>query len=45
MTLTPRPGPCILVSGHDMADLEALLKQTQGKGINGERPGLLGPRG
>ncbi|GBF96263.1 hydroxylamine reductase [Raphidocelis subcapitata] len=32
--LTVRPGPCILVSGHDMADMEALLKATEGKGIN-----------
>jgi hydroxylamine reductase len=28
------PGKCILVSGHDLLDLEALLKQTEGKGIN-----------
>lgn len=28
------PGKAILVSGHDMADLEALLQQTEGKGIN-----------
>lgn len=27
-------GKAILVSGHDLADLEALLKQTEGKGIN-----------
>jgi len=27
-------GKCILVSGHDMADLHELLKQTEGKGIN-----------
>jgi hydroxylamine reductase len=27
-------GHCILVSGHDLLDLEALLKQTEGKGIN-----------
>jgi hydroxylamine reductase len=27
-------GKCILVSGHDMADLYELLKQTEGKGIN-----------
>lgn len=31
---TPVPGKCILVSGHDLTDLEALLKQTEGKGIN-----------
>lgn len=28
------PGKCILVSGHDLKDLEELLKQTEGKGIN-----------
>ncbi|MFZ5775694.1 MAG: hydroxylamine reductase [Thermodesulfobacteriota bacterium] len=28
------PGKCILVSGHDLRDLELLLKQTEGKGIN-----------
>ena len=27
-------GKAILVSGHDMGDLEALLEQTKGKGIN-----------
>jgi hydroxylamine reductase len=27
-------GKCILISGHDLADLEALLKQTEGTGIN-----------
>ncbi|MBN1486233.1 MAG: hydroxylamine reductase [Anaerolineae bacterium] len=29
-----RPGPGILVSGHDLRDLEELLEQTQGTGIN-----------
>jgi hydroxylamine reductase len=29
-----KKGKAILVSGHDMKDLEALLKQTAGKGIN-----------
>lgn len=29
-----RPGPGILVTGHDMVDLEDLLQQTEGKGIN-----------
>jgi hydroxylamine reductase len=29
-----KKGKAILVSGHDMKDLEALLKQTEGKGIN-----------
>ena len=28
------PGKAILVSGHDLKDLEALLKQTEGTGIN-----------
>ena len=27
-------GKAILVSGHDLKDLEALLKQTEGKGVN-----------
>ena len=38
---TPTPVPlghrknkCILISGHDLADLEQLLKQTEGKGID-----------
>lgn len=30
----PVRGKCILVSGHDLHDLEALLQQTEGKGIN-----------
>jgi hydroxylamine reductase len=30
----PIPGKAILVSGHDLKDLEELLKQTAGKGIN-----------
>ncbi len=32
--VTPVAGKCILVSGHDLKDLELLLKQTEGKGIN-----------
>ncbi|MCX7048606.1 MAG: hydroxylamine reductase [Candidatus Sumerlaeota bacterium] len=32
--ITPVAGKCILVSGHDLKDLEMLLKQTEGKGIN-----------
>jgi hydroxylamine reductase len=28
------PGKAILISGHDMVDLKALLEQTEGKGIN-----------
>jgi hydroxylamine reductase len=30
----PKKGKAILVSGHDLKDFEALLKQTEGKGIN-----------
>jgi hydroxylamine reductase len=32
--LGPKKGKAILVSGHDLRDLELLLKQTEGKGIN-----------
>ena len=32
--VTPVKGKCILVSGHDLKDLDELLKQTEGKGIN-----------
>jgi hydroxylamine reductase len=32
--LTPVKGKAILISGHDLRDLELLLKQTEGKGIN-----------
>lgn len=31
---TPREGKCILVSGHDLTDLKALLDATAGKGIS-----------
>lgn len=31
---TPVAGKCILVSGHDLKDLEVLLEQTAGMGIN-----------
>lgn len=31
--ITPRKGKAILVSGHDLCDLEALLEQTQDTGI------------
>ena len=34
MRVTPVKGKAILVSGHDLKDLEELLKQTEGKGIN-----------
>jgi hydroxylamine reductase len=29
-----KKGPAIVISGHDLLDLEALLKQTEGKGVN-----------
>lgn len=29
-----KQGPAIIVSGHDLLDLQALLEQTQGKGVN-----------
>ena len=32
--LGPKAGKAILVSGHDLKDLEEILKQTEGKGIN-----------
>ena len=32
--LGTRPGKAILISGHDLKDLEALLIQTEGKGID-----------
>lgn len=32
--VTPVPGKAILVSGHDLKDLEELLKQTEGTGVN-----------
>ncbi|MBU4304603.1 MAG: hydroxylamine reductase [Candidatus Omnitrophica bacterium] len=34
VSLTIKKGPAIIVSGHDLYDLEQLLIQTQGKGIN-----------
>lgn len=34
VNLFPVPGKAILVTGHDLHDLEQLLKQTEGKGIN-----------
>jgi hydroxylamine reductase len=34
MRMSPVKGKAILVSGHDMGDLEAILQQTEGKGIN-----------
>lgn len=32
--ITPVKGKAILISGHDLVDLKALLEQTEGKGIN-----------
>lgn len=32
--LSIEPGPFIVVTGHDLLDLEKLLQQTEGKGIN-----------
>lgn len=32
--ITPVRGKAILVSGHDLRDLDLILKQTEGKGIN-----------
>ncbi len=32
--VTPVAGKAILVSGHDLKDLDEILKQTQGKGVN-----------
>lgn len=34
VAITKKKGPFIIVSGHDLKDLEELLKQTEGKGIN-----------
>ncbi len=34
MLITHKKGPFIVVSGHDLNDLGALLEQTEGKGIN-----------
>lgn len=34
VTLGHRKGKAILISGHDLKDLEELLKQTEGKGID-----------
>ncbi|MGN1011713.1 MAG: hydroxylamine reductase, partial [Clostridia bacterium] len=32
--LTIEPGPFIIITGHDLSDLEQLLIQTEGKGVN-----------
>ena len=34
VTLTVEKGPFIVVTGHDLKDLQLLLEQTEGKGIN-----------
>jgi hydroxylamine reductase len=34
VNLGVKPGPAILVSGHDLRDLQELLEQTVGKGVN-----------
>ena len=34
VSLGVRPGPAILISGHDLRDLDELLQQTEGKGVN-----------
>ncbi|SHJ33954.1 hydroxylamine reductase [Clostridium amylolyticum] len=34
VAVTKKKGPFIIVSGHDLKDLKALLEQTEGKGIN-----------
>lgn len=34
VSTVPKPGKAILVSGHDMRDLQDILEQTKGKGIN-----------
>jgi len=32
--MTPKAGKALLVSGHDLGDLETILQQTEGKGVN-----------
>jgi hydroxylamine reductase len=34
VNLGVKPGPAILISGHDLRDLEELLQQTEGTGVN-----------
>ena len=34
VNINKRKGPFIIISGHDLKDLEMLLKQTEGKGVN-----------
>jgi len=41
--VTPKKGKAILVSGHDLKDLEELLKQTEGTGSHVYTPGEMRP--
>ena len=41
--ITPVQGKAILVSGHDLKDLEGILKQTEGRNINGYTHGEMLP--
>ncbi len=34
VSLGAKKGPAVLISGHDLPDLKALLEQTEGKGVN-----------
>ncbi len=34
VSVGPKKGPAIIISGHDLLDLKQLLEQTEGKGIN-----------
>lgn len=34
VSIGPKKGPAIIISGHDLLDLKMLLEQTKGKGIN-----------
>ena len=43
--VTPVSGKCIVVSGHDLKDLQLLLEQTAGKGINIYTHGEMLPAG
>ena len=44
VNVTIKKGPFIIVSGHDLKDLEMLLKQTEGTGINIYTHGEILPR-
>lgn len=41
--MTPKAGKALLVSGHDLGDLETILRQTEGKGVNVYTHGELMP--